>query len=153
MYVRLATTGSDYAKCKRYFSIPKTYEYPTIMVEKEKGGRLLGYLTTSTDTGYIIAGPLWLQPKLSGGTKFRVLMNIVEAYQGILAHNGIDRFLFWINIDDDVYRDQLKRAMGLEPFEIDDSGRLWYKFQFGEDQLSKGEQSGRIKYNGTGAAN
>ena len=153
MFARLATTGSDYAKCKRAYSIEKRYEYPTIMIEQEDHGNLIAYLTTTTESGYIVAGPIWIEPSMSGPGKVRIFMRMLDAYQLVLAKNGVDRFLFWVDGTDTRYIDQLRRGLGIDPYEIDEAGRLWFKIQFGEDQLLKEQEDERQQYNGTGASN
>ena len=122
MYVRLATKGPDYAKCVRL--LPLTGNSSSLLSWRSVPlkANSLGYLTTNTKLGYIVAGPLWILPTLSRTGQALVLMRLATGYENTLATNGIDRFLFWIGPDDTHYQDIVKRALGLEPFEIDDSG-------------------------------
>jgi hypothetical protein len=127
MYVRLATKGSDYAKCSRAAPIAWKFEFPTIMAERSLKGELLGYLTTNTKSGYIVAGPLWILPTLSRTGKALTLMRLVTGYEKTLATTGADRFLFFLSAEQEHYREVIKRAIDLDPYEMDDSGNYWYK--------------------------
>jgi len=133
MIVRLATVGSEYARCKRAFSIAGlTYEYPTVMALRETS-ELLGYLTTSTKSGYIVAGPLWIDPKLNRTYRGLVLMRLVEGYEKVLAASGVTRFMFWVPYSEEHYLSIIHRAIGLEPFEVDADGNYWFKRIFGDE--------------------
>jgi hypothetical protein len=39
----------------------------------------------------------------------------------------VDRFLFFISAEQEHYREVIKRAIDLDPYEMDDSGNYWYK--------------------------
>ena len=127
MYIRLATKGSDYAKCSRAASLAWPFEFPTVMAERFFKGELLGYLTTNTKSGYIVAGPLWILPTLSRTGKALALIRLVTGYEKALASTGVDRFLFFVPASEEHYREIIKRALGLDPYEMDDSGNYWYK--------------------------
>lgn len=125
MIVKLATKGADYARCKRHFSVAVRYEYPTVMAERDN--ELVGYLTTNTKSGYIVAGPLWIKEDLKGAFRGLVLIRLLEAYEKVLFINGVDRFLFWIGPSDEHYVATIKKAIDLVPFEIDADGKYWFK--------------------------
>jgi hypothetical protein len=127
MHVRLATRGSDYAKCARGEPHPDGFEYPTIMAERTEKGELIGYLTTSTKTGYIVAGPLWISPKMTGTGRGLVLLRLMAGYENVLGMNGVDRFLFWIDPSDKHYIDTIEKAIGLKAFYVDANERHWFK--------------------------
>jgi len=127
MYIRLATKGSDYAKCSRAAPIAWPFEFPTVMAERTFKGELLGYLTTNTKSGYIVAGPLWLLPTLTRTGKAFVLIRLMTGYENTLAINKVDRFLFFVPPGNEHYMDIIKRAMGLDPYEIDADGNYWYQ--------------------------
>lgn len=127
MYIRLATKGPDYAKCSRAAPIAWPFEFPTIMAERSFKGELLGYLTTNTKAGYIVAGPLWILPTLTRTGKALTLIRLVTGYEKTLATTGVDRFLFFVPADNEHYQAIIKKALDLDPYEMDDSGNYWYK--------------------------
>ena len=138
MYIRLATTGLDYAKCARSQPIAWKFEFPTIMAERSLKGELLGYLTTNTKSGYIVAGPLWILPTLSRTGKALTLIRIMTGYENTLAINKIDRFLFFVSPDQEHYKDIIKRALDLDPYEVDADGNFWFKKQIVKEMVSDG---------------
>ena len=54
-------------------------------------------------------------------------IRLVTGYENILAANGIDRYFFFVAPHQEQYMSMFKRAAGLDPYEIDDSGNYWYK--------------------------
>jgi hypothetical protein len=150
MYIRLATRGSDYAKCKRAFIASSApLEYPTIMAEKEARGVLFGYLSTSTKTGFIVAGPIYIDHALPPLTRGRVFIAMTDAYRLILMQSGIDRCLFWVPYTETEYLKMIRKQFGAEPFEVDVDGNYWFKYIFDPERMT---EYGR-KHNGIGAAN
>jgi hypothetical protein len=135
MYVRLATKGTDYAKCSRAAPIQVPFEYPTIMAERELKGELLGYLTTNTKSGYIVAGPLWILDTLSRTGKGLVLLRLMTGYENTLAINHIDRFLFWISPGQEHYIATIKKAIDLDPFEVDEEGNSWFRKMIAKETI------------------
>jgi hypothetical protein len=51
----------------------------------------------------------------------------MTGYENTLAATGVDRFLFFISAEQEHYREVIKRAIDLDPYEMDDSGNYWYK--------------------------
>ena len=127
MYIRLATKGADYAKCSRAAPIAWPFEFPTIMAERDFKEELLGYLTTNTRSGYIVAGPLWIDPALSRTGRGLVLLRIMTGYENTLAINKIDRFFFFLDSTQDHYLHIIDKAIGLKSFDIDADGNRWFK--------------------------
>src|SRR5262245_41754596 len=101
---RLAHSSKDYRACHQLLKglqiAAGTLSWPTVMAIRE--GEVIGCLSTQTDKGAIIAGPL----AVSTTPPSLVALRLVEAYEHVLQRLGLQGYYFgvvagtqrWVNL-------------------------------------------------------
>ena len=123
---RLATTPADYRRCHvllRSQGATHRLAFPTVLAER--GGTLLGFLSTNPNDRAIVAGPLVLMT--NGHNLGIVAMRLIEAYERILTLAGVASYHFAIPRGDafEPWRNIVNRV-GIMPY-AETETHWWYK--------------------------
>lgn len=119
---RLATTPADYRKCQalmREYREPVPLSFPTVMAERD--GELIGFLSTHTKHGAVVAGPLVIREGLRAFTMVR----LIEAYDRVMWRAGVKSYHFHVSAANAQWREQIER-FGMTPWHTDEQG-AWFK--------------------------
>lgn len=129
---RLANRPNDFKRChliwKKYperFGEPYKLGWPTVLAERE--GKLIGFLSTNTSQGVIMAGPLIVHGV--NGLLGPTLIRLIEAYEVVLRAAKVDSYVFHIGEDEKEWRSMIERSTGLTPYGAE-KGRLFYRRNF-----------------------
>ena len=121
----LATNAQEYRLCHALYraaepdGAPIKLGFPTVMASRE--GALVGFMSTNTETGQVVAGPLVTDPTIRN-TAF-LAMRLCEAYEQVLAQAGITSYRIGVTKSRPQWNQIVKR-IGFEPYlETEDS--LW----------------------------
>lgn len=91
---RQAHTSADFRKVHNFtrrLGIPdQTMEFPTILAFDAKG-EIIGILSTNTEQGMIIAGPLAIR---ADRPHPMVAVRLIEAYDAVMRSLGIKQYIF-----------------------------------------------------------
>ena len=118
---RLACSPADYRRARAFLAERMEVgrlSYPTVYGQRD--GRVVGVLSTSTDQGAIVAGPLAVE----GRSPF-VALRLIEAYDRVMQAAGVSFYHFHVAADNARWREVIEQ-FGLRPFHEDTAG-AWYR--------------------------
>ena len=95
--------------------------WPTVVAERD--GKILGFLSTQTNQGFIEAGPLVVSDEIS--VKAFIALRLAEAYENILKLSGIHTYYFGIEKEREEWIEVIKK-MGFEKYKEYD-GIIWFR--------------------------
>lgn len=128
LYARLACNGADYAKCKKaYPAYTRTLTFPTILMERDLRGELLGFLGTCVEHKMIEAAPLYIKPEIGLFLRSRIAVRLFETYEKIMKEVGIKVYLFTVEKSNKHWMETLEKAIGAKPYDMDKYGNYWYR--------------------------